>query len=312
MPRRYEITHDTTYSYHSPVALSQQRLHLIPRVLSWQQVSEQTLEIWPPPSLRLDQSDGFGNPLTLLQFHEAHESLGVRSRMVVDVDDVAPPPTSPAWETVAARLQFRRGEVVDGAVLEAARFRFASPFGRIKSDFATYAADCFPPGRPLLDAVSALNHRIHRDIRFQPGATSVATPVIEVLRCRRGVCQDLAHLMIACLRSLGLAARYVSGYILTTPPAGQARLVGADASHAWVSVWCPEASEDEWLAFDPTNDLRPGNQHVTLGWGRDFSDVSPLRGMIHGGGAHQLSVAVTMRPLDELVLDTVPGMDGPC
>ncbi|MHC1481571.1 transglutaminase family protein [Frateuria aurantia] len=302
MLKRYEVTHDTIYHYDAPVALSQQQLHLTPRELPRQQVLQHRLEISPAPSQRLERLDAFGNPLTLLEFNEPHDSLGVRSHMVVEVQSMPWPASSPPWEKVSSLLQFRPGVALDASLLEATRFRFESTFGRIKSDFAGYAGDCFQPGRPLLEAVAALNHKIHKDVRFQPGATTVSTPVVEVLRCRRGVCQDLAHLMIACLRSMGLAARYISGYILTTPPPGQPRMVGADASHAWVAVWCPGLDGGQWLEFDPTNDLQPGHQHVTLGWGRDFADISPLRGMIHGGGTHELSVAVTMRPLDELAL----------
>ena len=159
------------------------------------------------------------------------------------------------------------------------------------------------PGRPLLDAIEALMNRIYTEFKFDPAATTVSTPVLKVLENKRGVCQDFAHLMLSCLRSLGLAARYVSGYLLTQPPPGQPRLIGADASHAWVSVYCPGASGGSWVDFDPTNNLIPDTQHITLAWGRDFGDVSPLRGVILGGDAHEPMVAVTVMPVEEYPLE---------
>ena len=170
-----------------------------------------------------------------------------------------------------------------------------SPFVAVRPAFREYAEPSFLPGRPLLEAVADLNERIYREFKYDPHFTTVATPLDEVLSERRGVCQDFAHLAIACLRSLGLAARYVSGYILTVPPPGRPRLVGADASHAWLSVFVPGLG---WADFDPTNDLLPDLQHVTLAWGRDFSDISPLRGVILGGGEQKIDVRVTVEPID--------------
>ncbi len=168
---------------------------------------------------------------------------------------------------------------------------------QISGDFAAYAAGDFPPGRPVLEGVAALNSRIHRDFKFDTRATDVATPVAEVLKKRAGVCQDFAHLMLACLRSLGLPARYVSGYLETKPPPGRQRLIGADASHAWVSAFCGE--EAGWIDADPTNDVLPGERHITLAWGRDFSDVSPLRGVTLGAGGQTLRVAVDVIPVED-------------
>jgi len=240
-----------------------------------------------------------------MAFEAPHDELWVRTESIVDV--FAPQPATfactPTWESVRNRMQYHAGEPHSPVTLAALQYRFGSPYGRIKRRFAIYAADCFPPGRLLLDGVMALNGKIHRDFKFDQEATTVATPVSDVLTRRRGVCQDFAHVMVSCLRSIGLAARYVSGYILTTPPPGKPRLIGADASHAWVSVWCPGEDEDRWLDADPTNNLLPGSQHVTLAWGRDFGDVSPLRGVILGGGEQELKVSVTMLPLDELPLD---------
>jgi len=301
---RYRIIHDTEYAYAAPVSLSRQLLHLTPREVPWQRCLEHRLDIEPASALRLERRDVFGNPVTLLALEAPHETLRVRAETTVDVlrhrlpDEHA----TPDWETVRDLLTYHAGVPPEPSHLNAARYRFESPYGRVKHDFAEYAQDCFVPGASLLEGVRALTAKIFREFTFDPEATTVATPVAEVFKARRGVCQDFAHLMISCLRSLGLAARYVSGYILTTPPEGQARLIGADASHAWVSVWCPQAGEESWIDADPTNNLIPGAQHVTLAWGRDFTDVSPLRGVILGGGAHELSVSVTMLPLDELPL----------
>lgn len=306
MPR-YRVIHDTHYVYDAPVALSRQLLHLTPRELDRQQCLQHQLQVTPEPSFTAAREDSFGNRATMLAFESAHDELWVRSESTVDV--FAPDPSAygntPPWESVRDRLGYRAGTAPGAEALAALPYRFGSPYGRIKRKFATYAADCFPPRRSLLDGVLALNAKIHREFAFDPEATTVATPVTDVLTRKRGVCQDFAHLMVSCLRSVGLAARYVSGYILTTPPPGQARLIGADASHAWVSVWCPgiDGGEARWIDADPTNNLLPGSQHVTLAWGRDFGDVSPLRGVILGGGEQTLKVSVTMLPLDQLALD---------
>ena len=302
---RYKVIHDTHYHYDAPVALSRQLLHLTPRELPRQQCLEHRRQVTPSPSFQLENADAFGNPTTMMAFEAPHDELWVRTESIVDV--FAPQPATfactPTWDSVRNRMQYHAGEPHSPVTLAALQYRFGSPYGRIKRRFAIYAADCFPPGRLLLDGVMALNGKIHRDFKFDQEATTVATPVSDVLTRRRGVCQDFAHVMVSCLRSIGLAARYVSGYILTTPPPGKPRLIGADASHAWVSVWCPGEDEDRWLDADPTNNLLPGSQHVTLAWGRDFGDVSPLRGVILGGGEQELKVSVTMLPLDELPLD---------
>jgi len=201
------------------------------------------------------------------------------------------PQQSLPWEE-AARLLPNDHNL---AGLEAYQFQFESPRIRKRQDFASYALQSFTPGRQMAEALRDLTARIHKDFRFDARVTNVGTPTEEVFRKRRGVCQDFAHLQIACLRSLNLAARYVSGYLRTYPPAGQPRLVGADASHAWVSAYCPGIG---WLDMDPTNNLVPSDGHVTLAWGRDYSDVSPLRGLILGGGAHTLKVAVDMEPIN--------------
>ena len=294
---QYRILHDTLYRYSAPVSLSQQLVHLWPRALPWQRCASRELAISPEPTRRVDGLDAFGNPLTRLAFERPHDELQVRARLQVEV---LPRPVfaladSPAWEEVCLGLAYS-GRPLDAAQLEAARFRFESPYVHLKQAFAAYADDCFRPGRPLLRAVQALMEKVFDEFTYDAGATQVATPLSQVLEERRGVCQDFAHLMLACLRSKGLAARYVSGYLLTTPPPGQPRLIGADASHAWISVWCPTQG---WIDFDPTNNMRPALEHITLAWGRDFGDVSPLRGVILGGGIHDPEVSVTVMPLAE-------------
>ena len=207
--------------------------------------------------------------------------------------------SSPPWEEVRDSLAYGATPVL----IEPNCFLFESPYVRVKHEFSAYAGPCFTPQRPLLEAVQALMSLIYTEFEFDPEATTVATPVLQILEEKRGVCQDFAHLMLSCLRSLGLAARYVSGYLLTQPPPGKPRLVGADASHAWISVYCPSLVGGIWVDFDPTNNLLPDTQHITLAWGRDFGDVSPLRGVILGGDEHELDVAVTVTPCEDEVDD---------
>jgi transglutaminase-like putative cysteine protease len=294
----YEILHDTHYHYASPVSLAQQLAHLWPRACPWQRNHQQQLLVSPQPCHRQDTQDVFGNPLTRLVFERPHAELKVSARLQVEV--LARPALdlqqSPAWEEACAALSYS-GQALLPGVLEAARFRFESPYVHLKQAFRDYAADCFDADRPLLAAVDALMQKIFTEFSFDAAATQVATPLLQVLEERRGVCQDFAHLMLACLRSRGLAARYVSGYLLTQPPPGQPRLIGADASHAWISLFCPQQG---WVDFDPTNNVRPGLEHITLAWGRDFADVSPLHGVILGGGDHDPEVQVTVLPVPAL------------
>ena len=298
-PVRYHVLHETRYDYGSPVSVSQQQIHMSPRVLDWQQIEEQRIDISPEPTWRRDGRDTFGNPVSWIAFHAPHEALLIRSAMTVAVKPHLPEDLagSPPWERVRDRLAYD-STVPHPEDLDAARFLFESPHVRIKHELAAYAADCFPPGRPVLLGAQALMSKIFKEFKFDPEATTVSTPVLEVLEKKRGVCQDSAHLMIACLRALGLSARYVSGYLLTRPPPGKPRLIGADASHAWVSVYTPDFPND-WVDFDPTNNLLPNTEHVTVAVGRDFSDISPLRGIILGGGGAEPDVQVTVTPLDE-------------
>jgi transglutaminase-like putative cysteine protease len=218
--------------------------------------------------------------------------MRVTAQSELEVAGVRPvrPASTPAWEALRERV---RTETTHEA-LSACEMSFESPLVPVEPAFASYAAPSFAPARPILDAVLDLTHRIHADFEYRPGATSVTTPALEVLARRHGVCQDFAHLELACLRALGLPARYVSGYLHTHRTPGAARLVGADASHAWVSVWCGEAG---WIDVDPTNDLVAGDQHLTLAWGRDYADVAPIKGVILGGGEHSVEVAVEVEVL---------------
>lgn len=298
---RYHVLHETRYDYGSAVSLSQQQLHLSPRFLPWQEVFEQRIDIEPAPTWRTDGEDAFGNPVTWMSFHAPHDSLRIRSAMNVAVlphpIDAKTLAASLPWETVRECLAYD-AHPPQPEDLDAVRFLFESPHVRVKHELADYAADCFTPGTPVLVGAQRLMAKIFEEFEFDPEATTVSTPVLEVLENKRGVCQDFAHLMIACLRALGLAARYVSGYLLTRPPPGKPRLIGADASHAWVSVYAP-GTADNWVDFDPTNNLLPDTEHITLAIGRDFSDISPLRGIILGGGGAEPEVAVTVVPLDE-------------
>jgi transglutaminase-like putative cysteine protease len=288
---KYTVVHETLYSYESPVVLSQQLLHLTPRALAYQQLEQHRIEIQPAPAETTTRDDYFGNPVTQIMLAAPHASLTVRAQSQVNVMPRSAPGTTGSWEQMRDRLHNANGSE---ALLESTQFLFESPHVEFFRELAAYSEPSFGKGRDLLAAALDLTRRIHADFRFDPKATSVATPLREVLAKRRGVCQDFAHFMTGCLRALGIAARYVSGYIVTSPPPGKPRLVGADASHAWVSVYCGPAG---WIDLDPTNDCLVGDEHITLAWGRDFSDVTPMRGVILGGGEQELEVRVTVTPL---------------
>jgi transglutaminase-like putative cysteine protease len=290
---RYRVIHETRYVYESPVVLSQQLLHLTPRVLDFQRLVDHRIAVEPAPSETAAREDYFGNPVTQFTLAAPHAALTVRAESHVEVDARAEPRPGGPWDALRERLREGGGE----ALLEPQQFLYESPHVECSQELAAYAAPSFTAGRDIVDAARDLAHRIHADFRFDPTATSVSTPLREVLAQRRGVCQDFAHLMTGCLRTLGLAARYVSGYILTSPPPGKPRLVGADASHAWVSVYCgPAAAGAGWVDLDPTNDCLVDDEHITLAWGRDFGDVTPMRGVILGGGDQELDVGVTVTP----------------
>lgn len=293
MTARYRIEHDTRYDYGAPASDSWQLARLTPRRLPWQRTAWHTLELDPRPDEADVRVDSFGNTVTSFALHRAHDSLSARMACEVELD--ARPAWSrrehEAWQDVRDGLA-RRSAVHDLSLALARETTAYLPWSRAAFD---YAARSLLPGRDWFDAVKDLRHRIHADFEFEPGATTVATPVDTVLDERRGVCQDFAHLMITCLRTHGLPARYVSGYLLTDPPPGKPRLVGADATHAWVAAHAPQHG---WVEFDPTNDCLADARYVTLAWGGDFSDVAPLRGVILGGGEQRLEVKVSVWPLD--------------
>jgi transglutaminase-like putative cysteine protease len=288
---RYTVEHETRYAYRVPVSQSWQLAHLTPRHLPWQKVLRHELHIEPTPDERREAKDAFGNGVTHFGVHGPHPLLRVRMACEVEIAD-RPDPTrvaSPAWEEVRGALLAGAGH--DGL----AAVRMAEPSALVPwSDAArAYAAPSFGAGRAWLEAILDLMRRIHADFEFEPGATTVTTSVDEVLELKSGVCQDFAHLMIACLRSHGLAARYLSGYLLTDPPPGRPRLLGADASHAWVAAYAPRHG---WVELDPTNDHLADRRYITLATGADFADVVPLRGVILGGRGQTMKVAVSVIP----------------
>ncbi|MFT5643214.1 MAG: transglutaminase-like putative cysteine protease [Janthinobacterium sp.] len=290
---RYNVIHETHYAYQSMVTLSQQYLHLTPRSFPFQHTESHQILIDPLEEDGNDGVDYFGNSTRHISITVPHRKLVVRAESTVVLaprHDLEKIKGTPPWESLRDTMRQDRS----AATLEASRYLYGSPHVGCSRDLEDYGRLSCTPGRPLLDAALDLTQRIFEDFEFDGKATDISTPLEEVLKGRRGVCQDFAQLMIGCLRSLGLPARYVSGYILTHPPAGQPRMIGADASHAWVSVYCPGLG---WVDFDPTNRCLVQSEHITLGWGRDFSDVTPMRGIVLGGGDQDLDVKVTVTPL---------------
>jgi len=288
---RYAILHRTTYDYAHDVAVSHHLARLTPRTTARQQVVEHALDIEPGPAQVCSHEDYFGNTVSVFAIERAHRQLTVSARSVVEVKPPDLPLTSIPADWGEVRNLCRRGATPEAVA--AAEFQFPSPLIPLGPAFAEYALLEFPAGRPLLEAILAFTKRMFTEFAFDPKATTVATPVGQAFRERRGVCQDFAHVQIACLRSLGLPARYASGYLETLPPPGKPKLAGADASHAWIQVW---AGALGWIDADPTNGLLPGERHILAAVGRDYGDVSPLRGVIVGGGGHELKVAVDVLP----------------
>jgi len=290
----YRVEHTTKYVYTSAVATSQHVAYLRPRDLPYQHVRHHALKIEPAPATHTPRVDYFGNTVNQFQILRPHSTLIVHAESVVDVGDrhaALALERSPRWEAVSRELSKRAGTIPP----DVAQFAHASPYLPFSTAMERFARTSFPAGRPALEGAIDLMHRMHDDFVFDPAATTVTTPLSRVLDERRCVCQYFAHVAISSLRALGLAARYVSGYLLTDPPPGQPRLVGADASHAWLSVYCPEHG---WVDLDPTNDVVAGQRHVTVAWGRDYGDVSPLRGVLLGGAGHTLYVGVSVVPLE--------------
>jgi transglutaminase-like putative cysteine protease len=291
---RFAVRHATLYEYGGEVSHSHHLLHLKPREFKFQHCLAHALTLDPAPSSICEDYDAFGNDIARLEYGRPHDRLSVIADMSVEILPRAGDPVEAAepWDELRARLSYHAGPITP-TDLEACRFRMRSNHVPLKHAFEAYAKDCFTPGRSTAAASQALMRKIYREFKYVSGSTNNRTSVIDVLKTRRGVCQDFAHLMIACLRSCGLAARYVSGYIRTVRNSGETA-IGGDASHAWVAVYCPPLG---WVDFDPTNDCLVGEDHVTLGWGRDFGDVSPLRGVIVGGRRHKLDVDVRVQPL---------------
>lgn len=296
---KLSVTHETRYQYECDVVQAHHMAYLRPLDNAAQAVHRYELRISPEPENLACSLDRQGQERTYFELVTPHDEMVIVARSELDthalpegmegkLGQVAVPPSQP-WEEVVRYMQFEAGQPFDAA----REFAQPSSLAPVHADFARYAADVAAPGLPVFELAKALCRKIHEDFDYVPAATDVSTPPLKALELRKGVCQDFAQVMIATLRSLGLAARYVSGYLLTEPPPGQPRLIGADASHAWASVYCPQAG---WLEFDPTNDCLAGETHVRLAYGRDYIDVAPLRGVIRGGGAHKLEVAVTIRP----------------
>jgi transglutaminase-like putative cysteine protease len=289
---RYHVIHRTLCRYDSPVSVCHYHAKLIPRRLPNQHCPWHEITIRPDCLHRSTRRDAYGNTVMYFEIEGAHEELEVISRCLVEMEpnpEVVPSSTVP-WEWVRDVCQTSQWSSASAA----AEFVCESPLIHPLEEMRVYALQSFTPARPILEAALELNHRICEDFTFDPTATHVATPIHESWEKKRGVCQDYAQVMIACLRSIGLPARYVSGYLETLPPPGQQKLIGADASHAWLSVWCGD--QWGWMDLDPTNDVMPSLRHITLAWGRDFSDVSPLRGVTLGAGNQKILVAVDVIP----------------
>lgn len=284
---RYRVRHWTTYEYSDFVSLCHNQAHLTPRSDSRQTCHTSDLQITPRPSFMAERREFFGNHVVFFSVQEHHKKLEVLATSDVEVFPFTPPMPefTPPWEEV------RDGLAAEVISEQFSALQFVQESYHLRADEAmkAYALESFTPERPLLEAALELTERIYTDFKYDKSATCLTTSLPEVFEMRKGVCQDFAHLEIACLRSLGLASRYVSGYLLTNPPAGQKRLVGADASHAWLSIYCTGFG---WIDLDPTNNCVPSEKHIVLAWGRDYSDVSPIKGVILGGGRHSMVVAV--------------------
>ena len=285
------VSHRTTFRYSQSVSISHHLLHLCPRATASQVLVRHSLIVQPPPTVSRNSTDYFGNPTAYITVEESHSELSIvaRSTVVVTAPPLPDPATTTPWEETVRLLASSTAP----DELNAYQFAFDSPQIAAGEAVRTYAAPSFSPGRPVLDVAIDLMQRIHTDFAYVGGVTDVWTPVDAVLEHRQGVCQDFAHLQIACLRAFGVPARYVSGYIRTHPAPGQPRLVGADASHAWLSVWVPDHG---WVDLDPTNAKAATDEHVTVAWGRDYADVSPINGLVVGGGEHVVDVSVDVAP----------------
>ena len=288
----YSVRHRTTYNYSHDVAYSRLIAHLVPRATARQRPLTFDVNVKPWPVERYQRSDYFGNTTNWFTIDEPHNVLEVIAESQVTVataPDVAPE-ASLGWEHVRRTFEFPD----DPETREVVQYVFDTPLTATNADVIAYAERSFPANRPLLCCLLELNARIHADFTYDSEATDTRTTVADVFKLRAGVCQDLAHVGVAGVRAMGLAARYVSGYLLTQPAPGEERLIGADASHAWFAVWVPPFG---WIDFDPTNDMLPSSGHITVGWGRDYGDVAPIHGIITGGSEHEVEVGVDVIPI---------------
>ena len=290
----YHVRHITTYEYSKTVAESEHVLRLRPRLTDNQVCISSEVQLTPAQRRRTARTDYFGNRMEIVTIEDPHTELVVDAKSVVRVSKRRPRDLEAtlAWDGLGDALAIGRSP----AETEASNFMFDTPLTRAERDLLTYAAEDFAPARPVAAVAQAVMHRIRRDFTYKPGVTDASTPVDKVFELMAGVCQDLTHVMLAVLRARGLAARYVSGYLLTYPPPGRPRLRGADQSHAWVSVWCPPLG---WIDYDPTNNVLPDDEHITVAYGRDFSDISPISGIMLGGGEHEVEVSVDVAPAEE-------------
>jgi transglutaminase-like putative cysteine protease len=288
----YFVRHRTTYRYLQDVSHAWHLAHLHPRTTPFQSVQNSSVTFSIPAASRVLRKDYFHNPCEWISIDQPHSHLEIlaESRVTVEAQPERASRESLSWEEVRARLENPQTDEERDVV----QYLFDSPLTRLHGDIAAYGALSFPPGRPLLAGAMELMNRIHKDFRYDTTVTDVSTPLDKVFEIRAGVCQDLAHIGIAAMRAIGLPARYVSGYLLTEPPPGRSRLLGSDASHAWFSAWAPPFG---WVDLDPTNDLLVGQSHVTASWGRDYSDVAPVSGIILGGHDHVVEVGVDVIPV---------------
>ena len=304
-----EITHDTHYSYDPNVEIAQHFAHLKPASMGSQRVLKTEIEVSPKPSWSEESIDNYGNICTFFSLQNRHSNLSIVAKSLIetrsDIITGPKPEDTPAWELVREYFRYHSNTKWDAA----SEFLFTSPFIALRPEFAEFARANFTTGRPILEAAIDLTQRIYGEFHYVTKSTDIGTPALKALEKREGVCQDFAHILIASLRSIGLPSKYISGYILTNPPPGQPRLIGDDASHAWVSIYVPSIDADGqlstglWCDLDPTNNrwgyTTPGDDYVHLAEGRDYADVSPIRGVIHGGADHILDVAVTVRPIEQ-------------
>ena len=306
---KLDILHETVYDYDFPVDITQHLAHLKPNDCLGQRVLSTRVTVSPEPDYFEDRTDIFGNINTFFSIGSRHTRLKTVAKSLIETDSAnATVPQnlfSPSWEEVRHYHRYHAHQ----PIVAAADFIFASPMILFHDDFLDFAKDCFTAKASILEATVALMQKIHHELQYETAATDVTTRAIDSLKSRQGVCQDFAHIMISCLRMLGLPAQYISGYMLTHPPPGKPRLIGSDASHAWVATYIPPMNgfmQAGWFHFDPTNNRwgrhAPSEEYVILSRGRDYADVSPIRGVIHGGGNHRLSVAVTVLPVNDKLL----------